>query len=97
MSDNAADFSEDYIVRLAIELRDAKPVTLSIPALDAYGIVGIVQFAWRNPQLDAAQKQLVESFARGLQAALAERAPLAGASLELGWDVTLDRKGPPTR
>jgi hypothetical protein len=83
------------IRRLAKELQHADPVRMQLPALEAYTVLAIVQFAWRNPGLDPEQKALIERFGRDLQAAIARRAPFAGETLELGWDTSYDSPPPP--
>jgi hypothetical protein len=76
---------------VARELAEAEPVAIVMPALDAYSVLAIVQYAWRNPNLDAREKELIERFGRALQAAIARRAPKAGETLELGWYVAYDQ------
>jgi hypothetical protein len=86
-----ADEDLQIVTRLVSELRDADPLFLQIPALDAFSILAVVQFAWRNPALDTIQKHRIEDFGRALQDAIATSAPYAARVLELGWDPTKDR------
>jgi hypothetical protein len=69
-----------------------RPVRVEMRPFDAYVVVGLIQFAWRNPQLDDKQKGLLEEFGRGLTAALGQMGAAFTASvLEDGWDRALDR------
>lgn len=72
-------------------LRDAKePLRFRVKPWDAWLAVAILQFAWRNPQLDDVQRQTVERMGRSIQRSIAKVAPEAAAILEDGWDRSKD-------
>jgi hypothetical protein len=79
--------------RLVKELGGAEPVRAQIPPLDAFTLLGALQFAWRNPHLSPLHRGIVEKAARDLQEAIAERSAYAGQVAELGWDKRHDRPG----
>lgn len=58
---------------------------------DAFQVVAVLQYAWRNPALSPVQRGTVESLARGLQRLIARIDPEVGAILEMGWHTEYDR------
>lgn len=57
---------------------------------DCFTAVAVLQFALRNPQLSAVQKEQGIAVARALQAAVAALDPIVGKYLEMGWDSQYD-------
>jgi hypothetical protein len=75
-----------------LESLGARSVCIEMRPFDAYVVVGLIQFAWRNPQLDDKQKGLLEGFGRGLTAAIGHLgARFTADTLEDGWDRSKDR------
>lgn len=66
------------------------PLAFALRPRDAWVVLGIVQFASRNPALLPAQQRMIESFGRGLQAGIVQIAPDAAPYLEMGWDAAHD-------
>lgn len=82
--------SEAVCLKVAAELETAEPVTFEVPPFDAFSIVGLLQYAWRNPALDDGQRSMLEQFGRAVQKAVADQCPTAGDLLEDGWNRALD-------
>lgn len=70
--------------------KDERPIQVTIKPRDAWVLVGVLQFAWRNPGLAQEQKDLIEQFARQFQAALGGD-PLIEKYLERGWNMDYDQ------
>jgi hypothetical protein len=67
-----------------------RPIAFHMLPRDAWTVLGIVQFASRNPQLSPKQSELVEHFGRSLQEAISAIEPGAAPYLEMGWDPQYD-------
>lgn len=74
-----------------LKLEAGGAVTYCVEPFDAYVLLGCLQFAWRNPQLSAAQKRIIESFGRQLQRVFDRpETPLLQLTSELGWRIEFD-------
>lgn len=67
-----------------------QPITFQLRPRDAWTVLAIVQFAWRNPQLSPQQRRLMETFGRQLQAAIVAIEPEAAPYLDMGWHPEYD-------
>jgi len=84
-------FEPEELGRISEAIRTAPNIRAEIPVVDALGMLGIIQFAARNPSLSPQQKALVETFGRDLQAALVARVPALAQMAEAGWWAEYDR------
>lgn len=57
---------------------------------DAWTTVAVIQYATRNPQLSATQREAAVSVGRALQRSLERLAPAAADLLEDGWNPDKD-------
>lgn len=82
----------EHVLRHFAEVvwKDERPIQVAIKPRDAWVLVGILQFAWRNPALSREHKHLIESYARQLQAALGGDV-LIEKYLERGWNPDYDQ------
>jgi len=71
--------------------RIEQPILVSLKPRDAWMVLGIVQFASRNPMLTPTQRQLIEAFGRSIQDHLAQFDPVFARYLEMGWDPAHDQ------
>jgi hypothetical protein len=71
--------------------RIERSIVVHILPRDAWVALGIIQFTTRNPALSIMHQQIIESFGRELQRALAAIDPSLDKYLELGWDPAFDQ------
>lgn len=76
--------------KIAKDLAESELLTFKIHPIHAYTAVSIIQLAWRHPELTQAQKAIVETLGRNLQALIGTASALAERSLEPGWDTSRD-------
>ena len=73
-------------------LRGRGPIHLQVDQFAAFQLVGVLQFAWRNPALSESMRQTIESLGRKLQGAFSEAdTPQIALTLEQGWHREYDR------
>lgn len=70
--------------------RDTRRLTVSLSPWDAWVTVAVIQYATRNPNLNAIQRNQAVRIGRALQDALVRIAPGVGGLLEAGWDPNQD-------
>jgi hypothetical protein len=68
-----------------------QPILIQMKPRDAWSIVGLIQFASRNPHISPTQRQLLERFGRELQRAVVAIDPVFEKYIEMGWDPKHDR------
>lgn len=66
------------------------PILVSLLPRDAWVVVGLIQFASRNPHIDADQRRMLEQFGRAIQGKLVELEPASAGYLEMGWNPEFD-------
>ena len=66
------------------------PLVIQMKPRDAWVVIGLMQFASRNPSLDPAQRQLLQVFGRELGRILIAIDPILEKYLEMGWNPALD-------
>lgn len=84
------EITDEVFKRIALELDQGEPITSQIPCFAAFAVVAALQLALRHPGLLPPVRPVVEKAALDLQAAIAERSPLAAVALEDGWNEALD-------
>ena len=73
-------------------LRGRGPIQVKVDQFAAFQLVGVLQLAWRHPQLSDMQRETIEDFGRQLQAAFDGSAvPQLALTLEQGWHREYDR------
>jgi hypothetical protein len=75
-------------------MRRGEPEVFRVEAtvFDLFRIVGTLQLAWRHPGLDDRQREVIERFARQLQAQMTTpETPQIALTLEQGWHREFDR------
>jgi hypothetical protein len=70
--------------------QDPRPLQLTIHPRDAWVAVAVIQYASRNPQLGATQRDAAIRVGRALQDALMVFEPKAAGYLEDGWNPEKD-------
>lgn len=71
---------------------DYEPAPVLLGPFTAYILIGVLQLAWRHPELSATHKQIIESIARPLSKLFG---PPLSDSIELGWDPAYDQERTP--
>jgi hypothetical protein len=71
--------------------RSEQPILFQLKPRDAWSIVGLVQFAARNPQISPTQRDLLEQFGRELQRGVVAIDLVFEKYMEMGWDPKHDR------
>lgn len=84
------DLPDELIGPLLRLWRAEQPLLFQLLPHDAWCIIGLVQFASRNPQISPTQRALLETFGRALGRALVAIDPVFGKYLEMGWDAQFD-------
>lgn len=67
-----------------------QPLVMHMLPKDAWIILGILQYATRNPGLRAEHKELIERFGRVIQSMFEEVEPDSAPYLEKGWNPVFD-------
>ena len=70
-----------------------EPLQLAVLPRDAWVLLGVIQFASRNPALSPNHKEIVERCGRAIQGALNYFSPdpLIAEVMEQGWNPEMDR------
>ena len=88
------DMPPELLEHLKALWKMRQPIQLTIKPRDAWTVCAIVQFASRNPMLLPEHCQLMESFGRQIQAAIAHINPALEPYLEMGWHPEYDQEAP---
>lgn len=84
------DFPPEVAVILGRIWPIETPIVVHLLPRDAWIVLGLIQFASRNPAITETQRQLMERFGRAIQRRLGEIAPGAAKYLEMGWNPAFD-------
>lgn len=73
-------------------LRQAEPVSLALPAFDAFTLVGLMQLLTRHPELEGRMKELAQQIGLQLQTTLAQQTASSQLFdlMDLGWHSEFD-------
>ncbi len=91
-----SDDPPEHVLRHLIELlwTAQTPLQLAIVPRDAWILLGVIQYASRNPALSPDQKVIAEQAGRALQRVITQFAnndPLLARTMEQGWNPEYDR------
>lgn len=67
------------------------PLPLTLLPRDAWIVLGVVQYAARNPQLSDREREVVTAVGRALQRQIAQLDPRLDEYMEQGWDPAFDQ------
>jgi hypothetical protein len=70
--------------------RTEQPLLYQMLPRDAWTIIGLVQYASRNPQISPTQRAVLETFGRELGRAIVAIDPVFAKWLEAGWNPQFD-------
>lgn len=68
---------------------DYEPAPVLLGPFTAYTLIGVLQLAWRHPDLSPRHKQMIEDIARPLSKLFG---PPLSESIELGWNPDYDQE-----
>ena len=66
------------------------PIVVHLLPRDAWIVLGVIQFASRNPNISESHRTVMEHFGRAIQNRLAEIEPAGAPYMEQGWHPEFD-------